>query len=233
MIRRRSISPRRWARRTVTVFGPTSPEFGFGPLAPGSTKAGREWTRLPTLPRAWSAELPAWTLALHARTFVAAGPRYSSRRPFYPGASRLTVREQFIVGVDLGGTNIAAGAMPTDGTREIAMRIDPDARRRRLCGRGRPHRAHGRGRHRADTRRDRALSERTFWVSASARRDLSTARKESSSSRPNLGWKNFPLRDEVGEPRKSPGDRSTTTPIAPRSANGGAARQRAAAMSLE
>jgi glucokinase len=35
----------------------------------------------------------------------------------------LTVREQFIVGIDLGGTNIAGGAMPTDGTREIAMRM--------------------------------------------------------------------------------------------------------------
>ena len=35
----------------------------------------------------------------------------------------MTVREQFIVGIDLGGTNIAAGAMPTDGTREIAMRM--------------------------------------------------------------------------------------------------------------
>ncbi|MDQ3243341.1 MAG: ROK family protein, partial [Gemmatimonadota bacterium] len=37
----------------------------------------------------------------------------------------MTIREQFIVGIDLGGTNIAAGAMPTDGTREIAMRMVP------------------------------------------------------------------------------------------------------------
>ncbi|MGE5749382.1 MAG: ROK family protein, partial [Gemmatimonas sp.] len=37
----------------------------------------------------------------------------------------MTVREQFIVGIDLGGTNIAAGVMPTDGTREIAMRMVP------------------------------------------------------------------------------------------------------------
>ena len=37
----------------------------------------------------------------------------------------MTVREQFIVGIDLGGTNIAAGVMPTDGTREIAMRMIP------------------------------------------------------------------------------------------------------------
>ncbi|HXV16162.1 MAG TPA: ROK family protein, partial [Gemmatimonadaceae bacterium] len=37
----------------------------------------------------------------------------------------MTVREQFIVGIDLGGTNIAAGAMPVDGTREIAMQMTP------------------------------------------------------------------------------------------------------------
>ena len=37
----------------------------------------------------------------------------------------MTVREQFIIGVDLGGTNIATGAMPTDGTREIGMRMAP------------------------------------------------------------------------------------------------------------
>ena len=35
--------------------------------------------------------------------------------------------KSYIVGIDLGGTNIAAGAMPTDGTREIAMRMAPTA----------------------------------------------------------------------------------------------------------
>ena len=28
--------------RTVTIFGPTIPGFGFGPLAPGSVAAGHE-----------------------------------------------------------------------------------------------------------------------------------------------------------------------------------------------
>lgn len=37
----------------------------------------------------------------------------------------MTTREKFIVGIDLGGTNIAAGAMPIDGTREIGMRMIP------------------------------------------------------------------------------------------------------------
>jgi predicted NBD/HSP70 family sugar kinase len=31
---------------------------------------------------------------------------------------------QYIIGVDLGGTKISVGAMPTDGSREIAMRAD-------------------------------------------------------------------------------------------------------------
>ena len=36
-----------------------------------------------------------------------------------------TAREQYIIGVDLGGTNIVAGAMTTDGTRHLAMRSIP------------------------------------------------------------------------------------------------------------
>jgi glucokinase len=34
-------------------------------------------------------------------------------------------RTRYIVGVDLGGTNIVCGAMPEDGSREIAMRSQP------------------------------------------------------------------------------------------------------------
>ena len=34
----------------------------------------------------------------------------------------MSAKERYIVGVDLGGTNIVAGAMPVDGSREIAMR---------------------------------------------------------------------------------------------------------------
>jgi glucokinase len=32
---------------------------------------------------------------------------------------------EYVIGVDLGGTNIVCGAMPTDGSREIAMRSQP------------------------------------------------------------------------------------------------------------
>ena len=34
-------------------------------------------------------------------------------------------RQRYIVGVDLGGTNIVAGAMPEDGSRQIAVRSQP------------------------------------------------------------------------------------------------------------
>lgn len=34
-------------------------------------------------------------------------------------------KQRYIVGVDLGGTNIVAGAMPEDGSRQIAMRSQP------------------------------------------------------------------------------------------------------------
>jgi glucokinase len=36
-----------------------------------------------------------------------------------------TARQQYIIGVDLGGTNIVAGAMTSDGTRHLAMRSIP------------------------------------------------------------------------------------------------------------
>lgn len=109
----------------------------------------------------------------------------------------MTVREQFIVGVDLGGTNIAAGAMPTDGTREIAMRIGPT---------------------RADegsaavvdriVRMIEDVIEQTQAETGAERSDFVGVGIGSPGPldrakgiiivTPNLGWKDFPLRDEVG-----------------------------------
>jgi glucokinase len=109
----------------------------------------------------------------------------------------LTVREQFIVGVDLGGTNIAAGAMPTDGTREIAMRIGP-------------------------TRADEGSAAVVNRIVRMIEEVIEQTQAETGAERsdfigvgigspgpldrakgiiivtPNLGWKDFPLRDEVG-----------------------------------
>jgi glucokinase len=108
----------------------------------------------------------------------------------------VTVREQFIVGIDLGGTNIAAGAMPLDGTREIAMRMIP------TLAEG------GAG---AVVDRIAALVEdvitQTRSETGAERSDflgvgigspgpLDRARGVVIVT-PNLGWRDFPLRDEV------------------------------------
>ena len=108
----------------------------------------------------------------------------------------MTVREQFIVGIDLGGTNIAAGAMPIDGTREIAMRMIP------TLAEG------GAG---AVVDRIAALVEdviaQTRAETGAERSDflgvgigspgpLDRARGVVIVT-PNLGWRDFPLRDEV------------------------------------
>ena len=110
----------------------------------------------------------------------------------------MTVREQFIVGIDLGGTNIAAGVMPTDGTREIAMRMVQT------------HAEEGSD---AVVNRIAALIEdviaQTQLETGAERSDflgvgigspgpLDRARGVVIVT-PNLGWRDFPLRDEVSK----------------------------------
>ena len=109
----------------------------------------------------------------------------------------MTVREQFIIGIDLGGTNIAGGAMPTDGTREIAMRMVPTRSEEGSA----------------------AVVERIVMMIEDV---IEQTRAETGAERsdflgvgigspgpldreggvviisPNLGWRDFPLRDEVG-----------------------------------
>jgi glucokinase len=103
----------------------------------------------------------------------------------------MTVREQFIVGIDLGGTNIAAG------TREIAMRMAPTKAEEGSA----------------------AVVERIVTMIEDV---IAQTRAETGAERsdflgvgigspgpldrlrgvvivtPNLGWRDFPLRDEVG-----------------------------------
>ena len=110
----------------------------------------------------------------------------------------MTVREQFIIGVDLGGTNIAAGAMPTDGTREIGMRMAPT------------HSEEGAeavvdriarmiedviAQTQAETGADRSDF---LGVGIGSPGPLDRARGIVIVS-PNLAWRNFPLRDEVSK----------------------------------
>ncbi|MEO8945728.1 MAG: ROK family protein [Gemmatimonadaceae bacterium] len=107
-------------------------------------------------------------------------------------------RAQYIIGVDLGGTNLAVGAMPADGSREIGLRTLPT------------HAELG-----AD-----AVSDRIATMIESVVIDLN---RETGADRddilgvgigspgpldretgvviftPNLGWRDYPLRDEISK----------------------------------
>ena len=109
-----------------------------------------------------------------------------------------TSREQYIVGVDLGGTNIVAGAMTADGSRHLAMRSIPT------------NSAVG----------DEGVADRIVGLVEGVILD---AMEQNGSSRrdfigigvgapgpldrekgivlvaPNLGWKDFPLRQRIQE----------------------------------
>lgn len=105
-------------------------------------------------------------------------------------------REQFIVGVDLGGTNIVVGAMPVDGSREIGMRSAPT-----LPEEG------------ASAVVDR-IADMVEQVVRDLERDYGAERADVLGAgigapgpldrergivvvTPNLGWRDFPLRDEI------------------------------------
>jgi glucokinase len=107
-------------------------------------------------------------------------------------------RPQYIVGVDLGGTNIVVGAMPEDGSREISLRSDST------------HAERG-----AEAVVDRIVSmiaqvisdvisscgakpQDFLGVGVGAPGPLDRERGIVVIA-PNLGWHNFPLRDEISE----------------------------------
>ncbi len=108
----------------------------------------------------------------------------------------MSVKERYIVGVDLGGTNIVAGAMPADGSREIAMHTTP------TLAEG------GAG---AVVDRIAGMIEQviaqTMSETGAKRSDFIgvgigspgplNREKGIVIVTPNLGWKNFPLRDEI------------------------------------
>ena len=110
----------------------------------------------------------------------------------------MSVKERYIVGVDLGGTNIVAGAMPLDGSREIAMRTTPT-----LAEGG------------AGSVVDRIVDmidlviAQTMKETGAERSDFLGVGIGSPGPldrekgivivTPNLGWKNFPLRDEIAK----------------------------------
>ncbi|HEU4564129.1 MAG TPA: ROK family protein [Gemmatimonadaceae bacterium] len=112
--------------------------------------------------------------------------------------SRTKKASQYIVGVDLGGTNIVVGAMSTDGTQSYGMRSEPTRAERG-----------------AESVVDRivAMIERviaeTMEATGAPRRDFLGVGVGAPGPldrerglvvvAPNLGWQNFPLRDVIGE----------------------------------
>ena len=107
-------------------------------------------------------------------------------------------RQRYIVGVDLGGTNIVAGAMPEDGSTEVAMRSEPT---------------------RADQGAESVVDRIARMIDTVIAETISeTGAKRSDFAgvgigspgpldrergivivTPNLGWRNFPLRDEISK----------------------------------
>ena len=109
-----------------------------------------------------------------------------------------TTKQKYIVGVDLGGTNIVVGAMPTDGSHEFGVRSHPTH---------------------AELGADRVV-ERIGQMIDDV---IATSIAETGAARgnflgvgigspgpldrergivivtPNLGWRDFPLRDRVSE----------------------------------
>jgi glucokinase len=105
-------------------------------------------------------------------------------------------KQEYIVGVDLGGTNIVVGAMPTDGSRECGVRSQPTH---------------------AELGADRVVER----IGQMIDEVIATTMAESGAARthfigvgigspgpldrergivivtPNLGWRDFPLRDRV------------------------------------
>jgi len=105
-------------------------------------------------------------------------------------------RTQYILGVDLGGTNIVVGAMPVDGSREIAVRSEPTHAQRGAEG----------------------VVDRIVAMMVQTMSDIITNEKAQATDflgagvgapgpldrdrgivviAPNLGWRDFPLRDAI------------------------------------
>ena len=107
-------------------------------------------------------------------------------------------KQRYILGIDLGGTNIVAGAMPEDGSQEIAMRSQPT------------HAELG-----ADVVASRIIQiigdvMTVTMAQTGAKRDDFIGvgigapgpldrEKGLVIIAPNLGWRNFPLRDLIAD----------------------------------
>src|SRR2546423_2733822 len=110
----------------------------------------------------------------------------------------MSVKERYIIGVDLGGTNIVAGAMPIDGSREIAMQTRP------TLAEGGAGAVVGRIAEMIEKVIAQTIAETGavrsdfLGVGIGSPGPLDRA-KGIVIVTPNLGWKNFPLRDEISK----------------------------------
>jgi glucokinase len=107
-------------------------------------------------------------------------------------------RQQYIIGVDLGGTNIVVGAMSADGKHSFGMRSIPTSAE--LGAEGVADRIVGLIEGVIlDTIAQTSANRRDFiGVGIGAPGPLDRE-KGLVVVAPNLGWRNFPLRDRIGE----------------------------------
>ncbi|MGZ8378254.1 MAG: ROK family protein [Gemmatirosa sp.] len=118
--------------------------------------------------------------------------------PHLPDAAPAGDARRFVIGVDLGGTNIVVGAMPEDGSREIGVRSQPtqseqgpDAVVDRICEMIEAVIA--------DTQAAEGVGREAFLgVGVGAPGPLDRERGVVVVA-PNLGWKNLPLRALIAE----------------------------------
>jgi glucokinase len=110
----------------------------------------------------------------------------------------MSSKERYIIGVDLGGTNIVAGAMPADGSREIAMHTTPT-----LAEGGASsvvERITGMIEQVIEQTMAETGAERSAFLGVGIGSPGPLNREKGIVIvTPNLGWKNFPLRDEISK----------------------------------
>jgi glucokinase len=123
---------------------------------------------------------------------VAASPETAT------AAATSTGRVRYIVGVDLGGTNIVCGAMPEDGSRQIATRTEPT---RSTQGAEAVVDRIARMIHTvvAETIAETGARRSDFLGVGLGSPGPLDREKGVVLMTPNLGWQNFPLRAEVVE----------------------------------
>src|SRR2546430_1284755 len=115
----------------------------------------------------------------------------------------MTGKKKYIIGVDLGGTNIAAGALSEDGTRTSAMRSIPT--QSEVGAEGVVDRIVG-----AiegvilDTIKETGATRKDFLGIGVGAPGPLDREKGIVVVAPNLGWRDFPLRDRIMSRLKLP-----------------------------